>query len=88
MATTNDLRNRLIDRLMAIDNPKHLKALEELIKSTKMEHSEVPLTEEQKMMLAMSDEDIKSGNLIDQNILNEQELEWLRDRLDLPIPSI
>jgi hypothetical protein len=38
----------------------------------------IPLTEEQKMMLAMSDEDIKAGRIIDQITLNERELEWLK----------
>jgi len=77
MATLKDIRNRVIDSLMSIDNPEYLIALEKMIKSSNIEHSKVPLTEEQKIMLAMSDDDIQSGRLIDQKSLNEQELEWL-----------
>ena len=36
------------------------------------------LTEEQKIMLAMSDDDIKNGRVLDQESLNEEELKWLR----------
>ncbi len=35
------------------------------------------LTEEQKIMLAMSDDDIKNGSVLDQESLNEEELKWL-----------
>lgn len=40
----------------------------------------VSLTVEQKIMLAMSDEDIKNGRTIDQLTLNERELEWLKGK--------
>ena len=75
MATTNEIRNRVIDSLMTINDSDYLKALEKMIKSSNVEDSNINLTEEQKIMLAMSDEDIKSRDLIDQNSLNEQELE-------------
>lgn len=77
MATLNEIRNRVIDSLLSIDNPEYLKALEKMIKSSNVEHSKVPLTEEQKIMLVMSDDDILNGRIIDQQALNEQELEWL-----------
>lgn len=77
MARLNEIRNRVIDSLLSIDNPEYLKALEKMIKSSNVEHSKVPLTEEQKIMLAMSDDDIQNGRIIDQQTLNEQELEWL-----------
>lgn len=77
MATLNEIRNRVIDSLLSFDNPEYLKALEKMIKSSNVEHSKVPLTEEQKIMLAMSDDDIQNGRIIDQQALNEQELEWL-----------
>ena len=38
----------------------------------------VQLTEEQKIMLAMSEEDIQAGRTIDQFTLNDRELEWLK----------
>ncbi len=48
-----------------------------MIRISNVEHSSIPLTEEQKIMLAMSDEDIKKGRVIDQEALNKKELEWL-----------
>ena len=37
----------------------------------------VPLSEEQKIILMMSEEDIKAGRTIDQHILHDRELQWL-----------
>ena len=77
MATSSEIRNRVIDSLMSIDNQEYLNALEKMIKSSNIEHSKVPLTEEQKIMLTMSDKDILNGKVIDQQTLNERELGWL-----------
>jgi hypothetical protein len=43
---------------MSIDNQEYLKALEKMIKSSNIEHSKIPISEEQKIMLTMSDKDI------------------------------
>ena len=80
MATLNEIRNRVIDSLMSIDNLQYLQALEEMIKSSNVEHAKIPLTEEQKIMLAMSEDDIQNGKLIQQESLNEQELQWLKEK--------
>lgn len=77
MATTNEIRNRLIESLMAINDQEYLKALEGIVKSSNIGRSTIPLTEEQKIMLAMSDEDINKGRVIDQETLNKKEFEWL-----------
>lgn len=78
MASTTDIRNRLIDSLMTINNSDYLTALEKIIKSSNIKEGKVSLTEEQKTMLSMSDSDIDNGRLIDQQTLNEREFEWLR----------
>ena len=80
MASTSEIRNRLIDRLMAISNSDYLKALEKMIESSNIQETSIDLTEEQKLMLTMSDEDIKTGRIIDQESLNKQELEWLKEK--------
>ena len=77
MATTSEIRNRLIDLLMTINNSEYLIALEKIIESSSVQQSKVLLTEEQKIMLAMSDDDIKNGRVLDQESLNEEELKWL-----------
>lgn len=80
MASTSEIRNRLIDRLMAISNSDYLKALEKMIESSNIQETTIALTEEQKLMLTMSDEDIKTGRVIDEESLNKQELEWLKEK--------
>ena len=77
MSNTSEIRNRLIDRLMAINNSDYLIALEKMIDSSNVQQTKVALTEEQKIMLAMSDVDIKNGSVLDQESLNEDELKWL-----------
>ena len=77
MASTSEIRNRVIDRIMAISDPDYLEALDKMIETSNIDRSKIPLTDEQKIMLAMSDEDIKSGRIIDQETLNDQELKWL-----------
>lgn len=49
-----------------------------MIKSSHIQEDVVPLTEEQKIMLAMSEDDIQAGRTIDQLTLTERELEWLK----------
>ncbi|MEQ9286020.1 MAG: hypothetical protein RIG77_03875 [Cyclobacteriaceae bacterium] len=51
-----------------------------MIKSSNVGHAKIPLTEEQKIMLAMSEDDIQNGKTIDQNSLNKQELQWLKEK--------
>jgi len=77
MATVNEIRNRVIDSLMSINDPHYLKTLEDMIRTSNVEHSSIHLTEEQKIMLAMSYEDNKEGKVIDQEALKKKELERL-----------
>ncbi|WP_420578340.1 hypothetical protein [Ekhidna sp.] len=80
MATLNEIRNRVIDSLMSIDNSQYLQALEKMIKSSNVEHDKIPITEEQKILLTMSEDDIQNGKMIDQDLLNKQELQWLKEK--------
>lgn len=76
MTNASEVRNRLIYRLMSINNSEFLIALENMIDSSNVQQVKVSLTEEQKIMLAMSDEDIKMGEVVDQESLNQEELEF------------
>jgi hypothetical protein len=78
MISTTDIRNKVIDQLLAIKDDAFLRALSELIDKSHVQHEAVPLSEEQKAMLAMSEEDIQAGRTVDQLTLNERELEWLK----------
>ena len=77
MNSATDIRNRVIDQLMAIKDTDYLQALSNMIDHSHIQVEAVPLTEEQKIMLTMSEDDIKAGKTIDQHALNERELRWL-----------
>jgi hydrogenase maturation factor HypE len=78
MASVSEIRNRVIDSLLAINDSDYLNALDKMIRSANVQDEKVSLTEEQKIMLSMSDDDIQNSRIIDQQTLNERELEWLR----------
>ena len=80
MISTNDIRNKIIDQLMAIKDAEFLRALSDMIDRSDLQGNAIQLTEEQKIMLAMSEEDIEAGRTIDQVTLNERELEWLKKK--------
>lgn len=78
MISTSEIRNKIIDQIMAIKDAEFLRALSDMIDRAHVQGNAVQLTDEQKLMLAMSDDDIKEGRTIDQLTLNERELEWLK----------
>ena len=77
MAAVDKIRTRLIDKILSIRNKDFLEALDKLISSSKSESESVELTDEQKIMLEMSENDIKTGKLISQKAMNKRNLEWL-----------
>lgn len=80
MISATDISNGVIDQLMAIKDANYLRALSYILDQSQVQERVVPLSEEQKIMLVMSEEDIKAGRTIDQFTLNERELEWLGKR--------
>ncbi|TXD82226.1 hypothetical protein ESY86_15460 [Subsaximicrobium wynnwilliamsii] len=61
MATVDNIRNGLIDKILSIKNKDFLQALDNLITSSSSSSELVELTNEQKVMLEISEEDIKNG---------------------------
>jgi len=78
MAQIDNLRNGIIEKLLAISNKDYLKALYQLVDNSKLENKNVSLTDEQVLMLKLSDKDIKNGQLISQNQLDKEDLKWLK----------
>jgi hypothetical protein len=76
MASIEHLRNNLISKLMTIRDQKMLTAIEELI-TTSDSKQKVELTEDQMLMLEMSEEDIKEGRTISQEELFTKERQRL-----------
>ncbi|RIA10200.1 hypothetical protein OE09_2055 [Flavobacteriaceae bacterium MAR_2010_72] len=77
MATVDNIRKGLIDKILAIKNKDFLVALDKLISSSASESPMVELTDEQKLMLVMSEQDINNGELISQDAMDKRNREWL-----------
>ncbi len=80
METADTLRNNLIDKLLSISNKEYLLALNQLVENGGVGNDPVKLTQEQILMLQLSDEDIKAGRLISQEQLDKNDLEWLEGK--------
>lgn len=81
MNSSTDIRNQVIDQLMAInDKDFFLTSLSKMIDGANVEALSVALTEEQKLMLAMSEADIAADRTIEQQVLHERELRWLKGK--------
>ncbi len=76
MSSIEALRNRLIDRIMATRNEQFLEAIDKLFSSVQKEEI-LSLTSEQIELLMMSEEDIKTGNIVSEEELNEKDSEWM-----------
>ena len=79
MATADHIRNGIIEHLLTISNKDYLSALFQLVKSSSTDKDEVKLTEEQVIMLHLSDKDIKGGKLIEHSQLDKSDLKWLKE---------
>lgn len=79
MSTTDILRNNIIDKLLTINDKDYLSALYQLVNSSFGDSDIVKLSEEQILMLQLSDEDIKNGKLISQSQLDRNDLQWLKE---------
>lgn len=78
MASVDNLRNGIIDKLLTISNKDYLAALFQLVQSSSVDKDKVKLTEEQVLMLKLSDRDIKNNRLISQSQLDKEDLKWLK----------
>ncbi len=79
MATVDNIRSGLIDKILTIKNKELLKVLDKLISLSTTDSDIVKLTDEQKVMLKMSEDDIKNGRLVSQEAMDKRNLEWLNE---------
>ncbi len=79
MASVENIRSGLIDKILTIKDKEFLKALDKLISSSASESNTVDLSVEQKVLLQMSEEDIQSGRFISQEAMNKRNIEWLNE---------
>lgn len=79
MTTSDHIRNSIIEKLLTISNKEYLTALFQLVKNSSTDKGSVKLTEEQIVMLKLSEKDIKQGKLIPQSQLDKSDLKWLKE---------
>ena len=82
METVDQIRNSLIGKIMTITNTDFLLALNNLISSSSVASAEIELTEEQELMLQMSEDDIHYGRTISQDDLKTKTKAWLNTKKD------
>jgi hypothetical protein len=78
MAAADNIRNSIIDRLLTISNTDYLKALYKLVENSSVNNEKIKLSEEQRIMLEMSEKDIRNGLLVPNDQLNREDIEWLK----------
>jgi hypothetical protein len=79
MTATDHIRNGIIEKLLTISNKDYLNALFQVVQSSSADKDIVKLTEEQVVMLNLSEKDIKDGKLISQSKLDKADLKWLKE---------
>jgi hypothetical protein len=72
------LRNNIIDKLLTISNKDYLSALYQLVQSSSVDNDIVKLSDEQILMLKLSDKDIEAGRLISQAEMDKSDMQWLK----------
>ena len=80
MAQVDLIRNGIIDKLLSISDKDYLIALRKLVDNAGVKEGKIRLTKEQKLMLQMSESDIKKGRLTSQEDLDKTDLEWLNGK--------
>lgn len=79
MATIDSLRNSIIDKLLTITNKDYLAALHQLVENSTVNGDILKLTAEQKLMLELSEEDIKNNKLVTHSDLDKLDRKWLSE---------
>ena len=73
----NNLRYRLLDKLISIRDNTIWQKINDLIGNIDIEKTEIKITDAQKQMLMNSEEDISKGNIISDEDVNAEENKWL-----------
>ena len=79
ITTVDHIRNNIIDKLLTITNKNYLTSLYKIVENSVVDNDIAQLTEEQIVMLKLSDDDIKNGRLISQDELDKSDIKWLKE---------
>jgi hypothetical protein len=76
MNALENIKNSLIDRILATRNERLLEAIKNIFDSTQSEEM-IALSTEQIEMLSMSEKDIEDGKLVSESELSKRDSKWL-----------
>jgi hypothetical protein len=76
MNALENIKNSLIDRILATRNEQLLEAIKSIFDSTQSEEI-ISLSTEQIEMLSLSEMDIESGKFISESELSKRDSKWL-----------
>ncbi len=76
MTALENIKNSLIDKILATKNEKLLEAIDRIFTSTQIDEI-ISLSSEQIEMLSISERDIQTVNFITESDLNKRNSEWL-----------
>ena len=76
MNALENIKNNLIDRILATRNEQLLEAIKSIFDSTQSEDI-ISLSTEQIEMLSMSEKDIEEGKLVSESELSKRDSKWL-----------
>jgi dihydrofolate reductase len=76
MTALENIKNRLIDRILVTKNEQLLNAIDSIFNSTQTDEK-LSLNSHQIEMLMMSENDIEQGNLISESDLKKSDSKWM-----------
>lgn len=77
MSSVDVIRNGLIDKILTIKNKDLLEALDKIVSSSHSSDQIIELSETQKALLQLSEDDLKAGRTISQEEMMKRNLKWL-----------
>jgi hypothetical protein len=77
MATITEMKNELIDNILAIDDKNLLVDFSNFVAFSKKEIEPTKLSKYQKLMLEMSEEDVRLGRVYTEDEIDKMDEEWL-----------
>ena len=75
----DNIRNNIIDKLLTISNKEYLSALYQLVQNSSIDNDIIKLSNEQILMLQLSENDIKNGRILTQEQIDKIDLKWLEE---------
>ncbi len=78
MENLETLRASLVQKIFSTNNLNLLEAINQIFSSTEVEEKEYKLSENQKKLLMLAEDDIKYGRLVSDEELRKMDEEWMK----------